>query len=142
MSFASGFDASYKSVKLELCFAPVSQVNRNWRKTDNDLQKDKTCQFDIALQPYKAVGNYTVWKIPKTIPKATYFVRAYAVNSAGTQLAYGQTTDKNKTTNLFVVEAITGRNASLDIAAGCFSAFSVLALFFFFFGEKKFHHSA
>ncbi|KAG6529320.1 high-affinity nitrate transporter-activating protein 2.1-like [Zingiber officinale] len=138
-SLAAGTDSAYKKVKLVLCYAPVSQTDRRWRKTYDELKKDKTCQFKIASVAYgggDAVGSYE-YTVERDIPTATYFVRAYALDADGTQVAYGQTTDAKKTTNLFEVAGISGRHASLDIAAACFSAFSVAALFFFFYVGKR-----
>lgn len=135
-----GSDLAYKSVKVKLCYAPVSQVDRAWRKTEDDLAKDKTCQFQIVEKPYNP-SNKTVqkaeWTVKRDTPTATFFVRAYAFNSAGDEVAYGQTTDEKKGTNLFQVEAISGRHASLDIASACFSAFSVLSLTGFFIAGKR-----
>ncbi len=71
------------------------------------------------------------------MPGATYFVRAYAYNSDNVEVAYGQTTDTHKTTNLFEIQAITGRHVSLDIASACFSGFSVVSLIGFFVAEKR-----
>ncbi|KAM7479842.1 hypothetical protein LguiA_028055 [Lonicera macranthoides] len=134
----AGTDSTYKTVKVYLCFAPVSQVERGWRKTVDDLAKDKTCTFKIVAQPYTPSSNHSyTWTIERDVPSATYFVRAYAFNSEGHEVAYGQTTDSQKTTNLFEVQAITGRHVSLDIASVCFSAFSVVSLAGFFFMEKR-----
>ncbi|XP_058101961.1 high-affinity nitrate transporter-activating protein 2.1-like [Magnolia sinica] len=134
-----GLDSKYEKVKITLCYAPISQEDRAWRKTVDDLSKDKTCQFEIVVRPYS--GNKKEesfdWTIERDVPTATYFVRAYALDSAGKQVAYGQTTDSHKTTNLFGIEGITGRHVSLDIAAACFSAFSVVSLFGFFLVEKR-----
>lgn len=134
----SAVDSQYKNVKVKLCFAPVSQVDRGWRKTNDDLKKDKTCQFDIIEQPYnsKSKNNTASWTVERDVPKGKYFVRAYVVDASGTQVAYGQSTNKNKTANLFTIEAISGRHVSLDIATAVFSAFSVVSLFGFFFVEK------
>jgi hypothetical protein len=52
-------------------------------------------------------------------------------------VAYGQSTSSDKTTNLFEIQAITGRHVSLDIASACFSGFSVVSLVFFFYMEKR-----
>ncbi|EHA8587015.1 high-affinity nitrate transporter-activating protein 2.1 [Cocos nucifera] len=135
-SLPASTDAAYKKVKVKLCYAPVSQKDRGWRKTEDNLEKDKTCQFKITTQPYAGSGSFE-YTIDRSVPTATYFVRAYVVDASDTELAYGQTTDAKKTTNLFDVVGITGRHASLDIAAGCFSAFSVVALLFFFVVEKR-----
>lgn len=133
----SGTDSTYKTVKVKLCYAPISQVDRSWRKTVDDLKKDKSCQFNIVTKPYSASNNTFTYTVERNIPTATYFVRAYAFNSAGEEVAYGQTTDAHKTTNLFDIQGITGRHASLDIASICFSAFSVVSLVGFFFLEKR-----
>ncbi|XP_038894835.1 high-affinity nitrate transporter 3.1-like [Benincasa hispida] len=133
-------DSDYKNIKAKLCYAPVSQVDRAWRKTEDDLSKDKTCQFDIVEKPYNP-ANKTVqkfeWTVERDVPTATFFVRVYVLNSAGDKVAYGQTTDDKKGTNLFQIESITGRHISLDIASVCFSAFSVVSLFGFFFIDKR-----
>ncbi|PKA66169.1 High-affinity nitrate transporter 3.1 [Apostasia shenzhenica] len=136
----AGSDSAYKKVKVWLCYAPASQADRSWRKTVDDLKKDKTCQFAIADQPYTgaAAGNTSfVYAVRRDVPSATYFVRAYVVDSAGDEVAYGQTTDAKKTANLFDVAGFSGLHASIDIAAACFSAFSVLSLAFFFVTENR-----
>ncbi|XP_027121562.1 high-affinity nitrate transporter 3.1-like [Coffea arabica] len=137
-TFARGTDSTYKTIKVKLCYAPISQVDRAWRKTVDDLSKDKTCQFNIVTKPYNPSNNNTfTWTVERDTPTATYFVRAYAYNSAEEEVGFGQTTDSHKTTNLFEVHAISGRHTSLDIASICFSAFSVVSLFGFFFIEKR-----
>ncbi|WOL11325.1 high-affinity nitrate transporter-activating protein 2.1-like [Canna indica] len=137
-SLPAGADSAYKKVKLLLCYPPVSQADRPWRKTEDHLQKDKTCQFKMVVQPYgRATRGSYVYTIERSIPTGTYFVRAYALDADDTQVAYGQTTDAKKTANLFDVVGISGRHASLDIAAASFSAFAVVALVFFFMLEKR-----
>lgn len=136
-SLSVGADDTYKKVKLWLCYAPVSQTDRGWRKTNDDLKKDKTCQFGVTTQPYARSNTSFDYKIQRDVPSATYFLRAYLLDSSDTQVAYGQTTDAHKSTNLFVIVGISGRSASLDVAAGCFSAFSVVSLLFFFVVEKR-----
>lgn len=131
--------SEYKNVEVRLCFAPVSQVDRRWRKSNNDLKKDKTCQFDMSEQlPYSSnIKNNTItWTVQRDVPKGTYFVRAYAFNASGSEVAYGQSTNKNKTSDLFMVEPISGRHASLDIASVVCAAFSIVSLFAFFLLEK------
>ncbi|PKU87011.1 high-affinity nitrate transporter-activating protein 2.1-like [Dendrobium catenatum] len=129
--------AAYKNVKVRLCYAPNSQADRGWRKTTDDLKKDKTCQFGITQQPYSEVNSTFVYGVERSIPSATYFIRVYAVDSSGAVVAYGQTTDAKKKADLFDVVGITGRHASLDVAAACFSAFSVFSLVFFLVLERK-----
>ncbi|CAI9112772.1 OLC1v1013264C1 [Oldenlandia corymbosa var. corymbosa] len=136
-TFPAGTDSPYKKVTVKLCYAPVSQVDRAWRKTVDNLEKDKTCQFKIVAKPYNPSNNTFTWTVERSIPSATYFVRAYAFNSADEQVGFGQTTNAKKDTNLFQVQAITGRHVSLDIAAICFSGFSVVSLFGFFVMEKR-----
>lgn len=136
-TFPPGTDSAYKTVKVKLCYAPISQKDRGWRKTKDVLKKDRTCQHKIVARPYKASSNSVTWTIERDIPSATYFVRAYVFNAEDKEVAYGQTTDAAKKTNLFEVEAITGRHVSLDIASVCFSVFSILSLAGFFYLEKR-----
>ena len=133
----AGTDSGYTTVKVKLCYAPISQVDRAWRKTKDLLSKDKTCQHQVVSRPYKASNNSAEWTVERDVPTATYFVRAYAYDGEDQAVGYGQTTDAHKASNLFEVQAITGRHSSLDIAAVCFSAFSLLSLFGFFFLEKR-----
>ncbi|KAM7272535.1 hypothetical protein ACFE04_027198 [Oxalis oulophora] len=135
-SYTSGADADYKTIKVKLCYAPVSQENRAWRKTKDILSKDKTCQFKIVAKPYSSASETAEWMIERDTPTATYFVRAYAYNAEESEVAYGQTTDAKKTTNLFEIKSISGRPMSLDIASVCFSVFAILALIAFFSAEK------
>ncbi|KAJ1254241.1 hypothetical protein BS78_K100100 [Paspalum vaginatum] len=53
----AGADAAYKDVKVSLCFAPESQKDRGWRKSDDDLSKDKACQFKVTQQAYAAAAG-------------------------------------------------------------------------------------
>lgn len=139
----AGTDSSYKTIKVKLCYAPISQQDRAWRKTVDELSRDKTCQHKIVAKPYDA-SNKTVhtfeWLIERDVPEATYFVRAYALDSNDVQVGYGQTSDAKKTSNLFKIQAISGRHLSLDICSACFSAFSVVSLIFFFYIEKRKKH--
>ncbi|XVE54590.1 hypothetical protein DITRI_Ditri03aG0093800 [Diplodiscus trichospermus] len=136
-SFPAGVDSAYKTIKIKLCYAPISQVDRAWRKTVDNLSKDKTCQFKIVARPYSNANQTFEWTIERDVPTATFFVRAYALDAQEHEVAYGQNTDAKKTTNLFEIQAISGRHVSLDIASVCFSAFSVVSLFGFFFAEKR-----
>ncbi|CAO2046425.1 unnamed protein product, partial [Urochloa humidicola] len=131
----AGADTAYKNVKVNLCYAPVSQKDRGWRKSNDDLSKDKACQFKVTQQAYTAGGapgsfEYTV---ARDIPSGSYYVRAYALDASGTQVAYGQTGPAAA----FDVASITGIHASIKVAAGVFSAFSVAALAFFFVVENR-----
>jgi hypothetical protein len=132
LNATAGTDAEYKKLKVRLCYAPVSQKEREWRKTHDDLKKDKTCQFMVTEVPYTATGNVT-YRVALDIPTATYFVRAYALDASGTQVAYGQTLPGAT----FNVVSITGVTTSIKVAAGVFSTFSIASLAFFFFIEKR-----
>ncbi|CAH2070540.1 unnamed protein product [Thlaspi arvense] len=133
-------EPEFKTIKVKLCYAPVSQVDRPWRKTHDELFKDKSCPHKIIAKPYDSTVktaqtiNYT---LERDIPTGTYFVRVYAVDALNHEVAFGQSTDEAKKTNLFSVQAISGRHKSLDIASICFSVFSVLALLVFFVNEKR-----
>ncbi|KAF8098624.1 hypothetical protein N665_0262s0012 [Sinapis alba] len=130
-------EADFKTIKVKLCYAPVSQVDRPWRKTENELFKDKSCPHKIITRPYDKSPQSFEYTLERDIPTGTYFVRAYAVDAKDHEVAFGQSTDEAKSTNLFSVQAISGRHKSLDIASVCFSVFSVLALLVFFVNEKR-----
>ena len=136
-TFPAGTDSAYKTVKVKLCYAPISQENRPWRKTKDELNKDRTCQHKIVSRPYSPSTNTFTWTIERDIPSATYFVRAYVFDAEDKEVAYGQATDAANKTHLFEVEAITGRHASLDIASVCFSVFAIVSLAGFFYLEKR-----
>jgi hypothetical protein len=121
-------------VKVNLCYAPVSQKDRGWRKSDDDLSKDKACQFKVTQQAYAAgaPGSF-VYTVAKDIPSGSYYVRAYALDASGKQVAYGQTGPNAA----FDIAGITGIHASIKVAAGVFSAFSVVSLAFFFVIENR-----
>lgn len=136
-SYPVGTDSNYKTVQVKLCYAPVSQLDRGWRKSNDNLKKDKTCQIKVVTMPYKPSNNSITWTIEKDVPTATYFIRAYVYDSAGEIVAYGQTTDAHKKTNLFKITAITGRHVTIDVSAACFSVFSVISLVGFYFVEKR-----
>ncbi|CAM0870871.1 unnamed protein product [Alopecurus aequalis] len=129
----AGADAAYKNVKVSLCYAPVSQKQREWRKTHDELKKDKTCQFKITQQPYAGGVGKVEYRVALEIPTATYYVRAYTLDASGTQVAYGQTAPSAA----FNVVSITGVTTSIKVAAAVFSTFSVGSLAFFFYIEKR-----
>ncbi|KAB5525048.1 hypothetical protein DKX38_022797 [Salix brachista] len=136
----AGTDSSYKTIRVKLCYARISQVDRPWRKTVDLLKKDKTCQHKVAARPYSPANRTTQsldWTVERDVPTATYFIRAYAYDADDKEVAFGQTTDANTTTDLFQVQAISGRHATMDICSICFSVFSVVSLFGFFYNEKR-----
>ncbi|KAL5993947.1 hypothetical protein ACLOJK_038304 [Asimina triloba] len=108
------------------------------RGVDSQYEKVKV-EHEIIDRPYTQSNKQVSidWMIKKDVPTATYFVRAYVVDDSGKEGAYGQNSVKNKATNLFSVQGTSGRHASLDIAAACFSAFAVVSLFGFFYEEKR-----
>ena len=133
-------EPEFKTIKVKLCYAPISQVDRPWRKTENELFKDKSCPHKISSFSYdptvKTAQSFD-YTLERDIPTGTYYVRAYAVDAKDHEVAFGQSTNQDKTTNLFSVQAISGRHKSLDIASVCFSVFSVVALLVFFVNEKR-----
>uniref|UniRef100_A0A3Q7GEH7 Uncharacterized protein n=1 Tax=Solanum lycopersicum TaxID=4081 RepID=A0A3Q7GEH7_SOLLC len=54
-------DSNYKTVDVKLCYAPVSQLDRGWRKSNNNLKKDKTCQINLVTIPYQPSSNNFTW---------------------------------------------------------------------------------
>ncbi|PRQ17194.1 putative high-affinity nitrate transporter [Rosa chinensis] len=126
-NFPVGTDAAYKTVNIKLCYAPVSQVGKPGRKTEDDLDKDKTCQIEFYTGPYNASIKWQYYEstLDRHVPHASYFVRAYVNDSAGVLVAYGQSTGPNKDYNIFVVSGSHKRPKMVSIW------FSVFVLFFF-----------
>ncbi|KAH9772991.1 High-affinity nitrate transporter 3.1 [Citrus sinensis] len=118
-------DDLYKNVKVTLCYAPASQVDGAWAKTEDDMTKERTCQFTIMRGPYNDA------------PEASYFVTVYASDSAGKEVGVGQTFGARKSSNLFEIHAISERHLSLEISSMCFSFFPAVSLFGFYFVERS-----
>ncbi|PWA61350.1 high-affinity nitrate transporter [Artemisia annua] len=135
--FPSDIDSSYKTVKLKLCYGRESQEGRPWRKTVDDLKKDKTCQHTIVQRPYSPTNNSFVWTVERDIALGKYFVRAYVYNDQQIVVAYGQNTGDVALLDLYHIIPITGRHASIDVASICFSVFSVVSLVGFFYMESR-----
>ncbi|GJT08690.1 high-affinity nitrate transporter 3.1-like protein [Tanacetum coccineum] len=97
---------NYNTSKGYLCYAPVSQMGRDDRKTDDLLDEDKTCPVEIIQMPYQRANNSYTWLIPSNTTTATYFVRVYIDKANKHEIAYGQSTNENKTTNLFQIDGV------------------------------------
>ncbi|KAK9733989.1 hypothetical protein RND81_04G106400 [Saponaria officinalis] len=83
--------SKYSKVTLKLCYTKASQIDRPWRKTEDELFKDKTCQHEIATKTYASSENSVDYVVLEDVPIGHYFIRAYVVDVAGTKVAYGQT---------------------------------------------------
>ncbi|KAL8230578.1 hypothetical protein R6Q57_000356 [Mikania cordata] len=86
-TFPAGTDSAYKTIKVKLCYAPISQKDRSWRKTVDLLKKDKTCPHNIVARPYAALNNSFTWIVKRDIPSAVYFMRAFALDAQEVQVA-------------------------------------------------------
>eukprot|EP00252_Welwitschia_mirabilis_P022044 TRINITY_DN5832_c0_g1_i1.p1 TRINITY_DN5832_c0_g1~~TRINITY_DN5832_c0_g1_i1.p1 ORF type:complete len:266 (-),score=54.37 TRINITY_DN5832_c0_g1_i1:61-858(-) len=127
--------AKYKRVAAKMCYSEKSQEDRSWRKAnEDDLSRDKSCPFLLGSSEKTGKGSM-VWTVADDTPKAFYFIRVYALNSEEALAGYGQTHSVGDD-HLLVVEAISGRHKSLDIAAVLFSVLSVFTLLGFLMFEK------
>ncbi|KMS95334.1 hypothetical protein BVRB_009170 [Beta vulgaris subsp. vulgaris] len=124
--------ATYSKVDVKLCYHLESQKDRPWRRTEEDLSRDKTCQFSMVKKDYNSSTDSVTYTVKKNIPTAHYFVRVYVRNADNREIAYGQTNGLDLN-----IKGISGRSTSIDVAASVFSGFSVLSLAFFFFLEKR-----
>nr|WPH61291.1 nitrate assimilation related protein [Suaeda altissima] len=124
---------NYKNVEVKLCYLEESQKDRPWRRTEDDLKRDKTCQFLVAEKEFTTKDDTVTYQVKKDVPSAHYFIRAYVTDGPkGKLIAYGQTTGLD-----LKVKGISGRSLAIDVAASVFSGFSVLSLVFFYFMEKS-----
>uniref|UniRef100_A0A0D9VTB8 NIF system FeS cluster assembly NifU C-terminal domain-containing protein n=1 Tax=Leersia perrieri TaxID=77586 RepID=A0A0D9VTB8_9ORYZ len=79
----AGSDATFKSVKVKLCYVPASRIDRGWRKANDDLHKDKACRFKVTG------GNSAFdYAVARDISTASYFTHLAAA-SASTPPAAG-----------------------------------------------------
>lgn len=124
-------------VQTKLCFAKASQVDRVWRKTDDDLKKDKSCLYEIGVAEYTPAGAASNVLLPTFVPRGKYFVRAYAMDASGLQVAYGQSSP-DKVASVFPVIPISGRSTTMNAAVAVLSVLSVTCLFSFFVLEHIF----
>ncbi|EAZ31107.1 hypothetical protein OsJ_15203 [Oryza sativa Japonica Group] len=123
----------YKAVKVTLCYAPASQVGRGWRKAPRRPEQGQgRVSSRSPQQPYDGAGKFE-YTVARDVPTASYYVRAYALDASGARVAYGETAPSAS----FAVAGITGVTASIEVAAGVLSAFSVAALAVFLVLENK-----
>ncbi|KAG4207578.1 hypothetical protein ERO13_A03G074850v2 [Gossypium hirsutum] len=123
---------SYATHPLARLTAPGGKPRSIFPKTKLANSRSLKCPTPPATKLWNGPLSETC-----RLPTATYFVRAYALDANDHEVAYGQNTDAKKTTNLFEIQAISGRHVSLDIASVCFSVFSIVSLMGFFFEEKR-----
>ena len=103
---------------------------RGWRKSNDDLGKDKACQLEIAQpQPYVGGLGTLRYRVAHDVPTASYHVRAYTLDVSGAPVGYGQSAP----TYYFRVAGVMGVHASLRVV----SALSIDAVSFFVVVEKR-----
>jgi hypothetical protein len=119
-SVKSGFPANSTPdyITLKACYSNYSSVDRPWRAFNNIISLSKRCGFVIATNLDPAGGNAT-WKIPNTVPFATYTLRA---------LVYSNVTQDGKvvpdpiatgvSVGYFQVNKIDDRPQNMKVAAG------------------------
>merc|ERR1712100_415851 len=87
--------AKVTKVQVKACFSKHSTKDRKWRKTKDEIGKDKQCFKKLIEEVhYPAPGSTTAqvdeytWTIADTIPKATYFFRVFAYDAEGNGIGY------------------------------------------------------
>lgn len=119
--------SSWATVTLRLCYAPVSQVNRKWRKAKPTVEGNNACKQPglkkIATIPWEAgttTLEYTFQPDPN-VAAAVYFVEALAQDAEGAYLAKGST---GETGPFFQVLAWAAVDTGLIAAASVLSVLS------------------
>jgi len=92
--------AKVTKVQVKACFSKHSTKDRKWRKTKDEIGKDKQCFKKLIEEVhYPAPGSTTAqvesytWTIADTIPKATYFFRVFAYDAEGNTIGYGDSNE-------------------------------------------------
>lgn len=124
------------AVQLKVCFTKSSQLLRPWRATKPDVVKNKQCLKLVAKKPISGKFNSSTlglgplngtpdsmtWPIPKILPTAVYYVRAFILDANGTFLGYG---DSSGTSGFFMTERYDAlADGKLRIGAGVMSGFA------------------
>jgi hypothetical protein len=125
---------STDTVLLKACYSNFSSVDRPWRAANQIIALSKRCPFVIAQNLNPGSGNVT-WKVPNTVPLATYFVRALVYNGVN-PVAVGNSV------GYFQVNKINIHPKGLVVAAGlCICVgpilFTGLMLWEFKFSKKR-----
>lgn len=120
-SIKTGFPANSTPdfVMIKGCYSNYSVVDRPWRAYNNIITLSKKCPFVIKTNLNPVAGNAT-WKIPNTVPFATYSLRAFVYRNV-TQSNGMNISDPVATgvsVGYFQINKIDTRPKGMKIAAG------------------------
>ncbi|KAF6262132.1 hypothetical protein COO60DRAFT_674518 [Scenedesmus sp. NREL 46B-D3] len=120
-------DLTPKRFVIKACYTKPSAVDRPWRKSNDVIDKDKSCPFIIRSQ--ELVGsNYTVeWPIPANMTKAAWYATVLVQCENGTLNSYCQF-DNTLDKNYFGTNIINSTPTSMIIATAICAAIGPLFL--------------
>ncbi|GHP07127.1 high affinity nitrate transporter [Pycnococcus provasolii] len=132
--------ADWSTVTLRLCYAPISQVDRKWRSTKDNVQGNTQCKQPglkkIATIPWESGTNtleYT-FQPSQNVAEAIYFIEALVQNANETYVAKGFSGEKA----FFQVIGWEAVDAGLITAAAVLSALSWASLGIYFIKDYLF----
>jgi len=130
-------DLSAKSLRFQACYGAPAQKDRPWRKSNDVIDKDKSCPYIVKDYPLNSTnGNYTFsWPLPKNTTKATWYAQVLVQCQNGTKVSYCQY-DSTVNQTFWGTNIINSTPQSLIIATAILAAIGPLFLAAFFIKDN------
>jgi len=133
-------DLAAKNLRFLACYAAPSQKDRPWRKSNDVIDKDKSCPFIVKDYPLNSTnGTYTFsWPLPKNTSKATWYAQVLVQCQNGTKTSFCQY-DNTLNQTFWGTNIINSTPMSLVIATAICAAIGPLFLAAFFIKDNLLH---
>jgi hypothetical protein len=116
-----------KKVVFRACYTKPSIADRPWRKSNNVIDKDKSCPFTMKSMDINGTSYTVEWPIPKGMTRAAFYTQVMVQCMNGTEPAFCQyDTTKNQT--YFGATMIDGTPKGMIVATAVCSAIGPLFL--------------
>eukprot|EP00775_Hariotina_reticulata_P008663 gene8663-8844_t len=120
-----------KRVVVRACYTKPSIADRPWRKSNDVIDKDKSCPFTIKSADMTNSSYTFEWPIPKNMTKAAWYAQVMVQCMNGTEPAFCQyDTTKNQT--YWGTTVINGTPTGMIVATAACSAVGPLFLASYF----------
>uniref|UniRef100_A0A383VNL4 High-affinity nitrate transporter n=1 Tax=Tetradesmus obliquus TaxID=3088 RepID=A0A383VNL4_TETOB len=135
-------DLTPKRVVIKACYSKPSATDRPWRKSNDVIDKDKSCPFVIKSTELNVSStSYSIdWPIPKNMTKAAWYATVLVLCENGTLNSYCQF-DNTVNKTYFGTNIINSTPTSMIIATAVCASIGPLFLASYFIkdfmGRKK-----